>query len=83
MTSVTGVLVLAIQIYLLILLVRVVFSFVSPFPTNPVSRFAWQMTEPVLAPIRRVLPATAGLDLSPLVVFFGGYVLIALLSSLP
>ena len=38
MTSVTGVLVLAIQIYLLILLVRVVFSFVSPFPTNPVSR---------------------------------------------
>ena len=83
MTSVTGLLVLAIQIYLLILLVRVVFSFVSPFPTNPVSRFAWQMTEPVLAPIRRVLPATAGLDFSPLVVFFGGYLLIGLLSSLP
>jgi len=83
MTSVTGLLVLAIQIYLLILLVRVVFSFVSPFPTNPVSRFAWQMTEPVLAPIRRVLPAAAGLDFSPLVVFFGGYLLISLLSSLP
>ena len=83
MSSVAGLLVFVVQIYLLILLVRVVFSFVSPFPTNPVSRFAWLMTEPVLAPIRRVLPAAGGLDFSPLVVFFAGYLLIGLLNSLP
>ena len=82
MSSITGLLVFVVQVYLLILLVRVVFSFVSPFPTNPVSRFAWQLTEPVLAPIRRMLPATAGIDFSPLVVFLGGYLLIGLLNSL-
>jgi YggT family protein len=83
MSSLGGLLAFIVQIYLLILLVRVVFSFVSPFPTNPVSRFAWQLTEPVLAPIRRLLPATAGIDFSPLVVFFGGYLLISVLNSLP
>jgi YggT family protein len=82
MTSFTGLVAGVVQIFLLIVLVRVVFSFVSPFPTNPISRFAWQVTEPVLAPIRRVLPPMSGLDLSPLVVFFGGYLLIGVLNSL-
>ena len=82
MISPTGLLVLIVQIFLFIVLIRVVFSFVSPFPTNPVSRLAWQITEPVLAPIRRLLPPMSGIDLSPLVVFFGGYLLISLLNSL-
>ena len=31
----------------------------------------WRLTEPVLAPIRRILPNFGGLDLSPIVVFLG------------
>lgn len=82
MTSFFGLLALLVQIYLFIVLVRVVFSFVSPFPTNPISRFAWDVTEPVLAPIRRMLPPMSGLDLSPMVVWLAGFILLGLLRSL-
>ena len=82
MSPISGLLVLIVQAFLLIVLVRVVFSFVSPFPTNPVSRFAWQVTEPVLAPIRRLLPPMSGIDFSPLVVWVIAIVLINLLQSL-
>ena len=74
--------VLVIQAFLIIVLIRVVFSFVSPFPTNPVSRFAWRVTEPILAPIRRLLPPMSGLDLSPLIVWLVAIVLIQFLGSL-
>jgi len=70
------------QAFLIIVLIRVVFSFVSPFPTNPVSRLAWQVTEPVLAPIRRLLPPMGGIDLSPMVVGIGAIILISVLNNL-
>jgi YggT family protein len=57
----------------------VVFSWVSPFPTNPVSRLAWRLTEPVLGPIRRALPPMSGIDLSPLVVWLVVIVLLGFL----
>jgi len=70
------------QAFLIIVLIRVVFSFVSPFPTNPLSRLAWQITEPVLAPIRRLLPPMGGIDLSPMVVGIGAIILISVLNDL-
>ena len=82
MTTIVDAITFLIQVFLLIVLIRVVFSFVSPFPTNPISRFAWRVTEPVLAPIRRLLPAMGGLDLSPLVVWLAAIILIQLLGSL-
>ena len=82
MTTFFGLVALLVQIYLFIVLIRVVFSFVSPFPTNPISRFAWDVTEPVLAPIRRLLPPMSGLDLSPMVVWLAGFILLGLLRSL-
>jgi YggT family protein len=81
-TSTIELLALIIQIYLFIVLVRVIFSFVSPFPTNAVSRFAWALTEPVLAPIRRMLPPMSGLDLSPMVVWLAGFLILGVLRSL-
>jgi YggT family protein len=41
---------------------------VNPDPYNPIVRFLHRVTEPVLRPIRYRLPATMGLDLSPIVV---------------
>jgi YggT family protein len=67
--------------FIVIMLIRVIFSWVSPFPTNPVSRFAWVITEPILAPIRRLLPAMAGLDLSPMVALIAAYLLIAFIGD--
>ena len=74
-------LILLLEAYLVVILIRVVFSWVSPFPTNPVSRLAWQLTEPVLGPIRRALPPMSGIDLSPLVVWLVVIVLLGLLRN--
>ena len=57
------------NIYMLILFVRVLLSWVNPNPHNPIVQILDRLTEPVLAPIRRVLPPMGGFDLSPLVVF--------------
>jgi YggT family protein len=81
MGALISLLILLLEAYLIVILVRVVFSWVSPFPTNPVSRLAWQLTEPVLAPIRRALPPMSGIDLSPLVVWLVVIVLLGLLRN--
>jgi YggT family protein len=67
--------------FIIVLLVRVVFSWVSPYPTNSVSRFAFRITEPILAPVRRWIPPISGIDLSPLVVTLAAYFLVAMLRN--
>jgi YggT family protein len=58
------------SLYSWIIIAAALISWVSPDPYNPVVRFLRQVTEPVLAPVRRMLPPwrTGGLDLSPLIV---------------
>lgn len=82
MTAITLLITYALYAFLIVLLVRVAFSWISPFPTNSVSRFAYRVTEPVLAPIRRLLPPVSGIDLSPLVVTLAVYFVIAALRNL-
>ena len=54
-------------LYMWVIIIRAVISWVNPDPWNPIVRFIHQVTEPVLRPIRRRLPAT-GIDFSPLIV---------------
>jgi len=56
-------------IYMLIIIVRALLSWVNPDPYNPIVRFIHRVTEPVLRPIRYRLPThqLGGLDLSPLI----------------
>ena len=82
MRLIASLLTFVIYVFVIVLLVRVVFSWVSPSRTNPVSRFAFQVTEPVLAPVRRRLPPMSGVDLSPLVVTLIAYFLIAALRTI-
>lgn len=51
------------------ILARVIVSWlaVGPRTNNPLVAFIYQITEPILAPIRRVLPRTGMIDLSPMV----------------
>ncbi|TAN64141.1 YggT family protein [bacterium] len=56
------------EIYMWIIIGRAIISWVNPDPYNPIVRFLYQATEPVLYRIRRVLPDLGGLDLSPMVV---------------
>ena len=53
------------------LLVRAVFSWIEPYPKNRVHRLAFQVTEPVLAPVRRLVPPIGGFDIAFLLVFIG------------
>ncbi len=60
---------IVIQIYIIIIIIRALISWVNPDPYNPIVRFLYRVTEPVLRPIRYRLPTVAmGLDLSPVVV---------------
>ena len=56
-----------IDLYSLVVLVAVILSWVALDRRNPLVTITHALTEPVLAPIRRVLPPMAGLDLSPMV----------------
>jgi YggT family protein len=55
------------NIYLWVIIIRAVISWVNPDPYNPIVQFLTRVTEPVLRPLRNVLPAwKLGIDLSPL-----------------
>jgi YggT family protein len=58
------------DIYSWVIIAAALISWVSPDPRNPIVVFLRQVTEPVLAPVRRLLPPwkTGGLDLSPVLV---------------
>jgi YggT family protein len=58
------------DIYSWVIIAAALISWVSPDPRNPIVAFLRQVTEPVLAPVRRLLPPwkTGGLDLSPMIV---------------
>jgi YggT family protein len=50
-----------------LLIARVLLSWTNPTGGGALTAFIYQATEPILAPIRRVLPPTAGIDWSPLI----------------
>ena len=65
-----------ILIFELILLARVIFSWLPPHTRqNQFYSFVYEMTEPILAPVRRHLPTFGGMDFSPLLVFIGLHIL--------
>lgn len=64
-----GLIFLAFRIYEMIILVRVIISWVQVDPYHPIVVWIYRLTEPVLEPIRRIIPfERIGIDLSPLVV---------------
>ena len=60
-----------IDLYSLIVFVAIVMSWMQLPPSNPIARFVHALTEPVLDPLRRVLPSMGGLDFSPMVLLVG------------
>ena len=61
--------------YIWMIIARAILSWVSPDPYNPIVRFLYRVTEPVLRPIRDRLPTFQGLDLSPMLVLLAIYFL--------
>lgn len=67
---VIGLVQLLFDLYIIVLLARVLLSWVQVDPRNPIVNLIHQLTEPLLAPIRRLLPQSGGLDFSPMIAFF-------------
>jgi YggT family protein len=60
---------IALTIYMWIIIIRAVISWVNPDPYNQIVIFLYRVTEPVLRPIRRILPMrNVGIDFSPVIV---------------
>lgn len=68
-----GVLLIIIKIYYYAILASIIMSFVMMFSgsTNPhpLLLLVWQLTEPVMAPVRKMIPSMGGLDFSPIFIF--------------
>ena len=64
-----GALGLLVKIYFYALLATIILSWISPGGSNPAAYLLHQITEPVMATVRSLLPPMGGLDFSPIVVF--------------
>lgn len=59
---------MALYFFMWVIIIRALISWVNPDPYNPIVQFLNRVTEPILYPIRRILPTyTIGIDLSPLI----------------
>ena len=67
--SALGVLGLLVNIYFFALLAMIILSWIAPGSRHPAVYLLHQITEPVMAPVRKMLPPMGGLDFSPILVF--------------
>ena len=70
-----------IYVYIFIIIVQVVISWVNPGAYNPATVIMYQLSEPILRPARRLIPSAGGFDWSPLVVMIALNLAIILLVS--
>lgn len=83
---ITGVLLLAVgevvqlgvYVFIFSMLIRVILSWIQPGGYNPILGLINQLTEPLMAPARRIIPAFGGLDISPMLVFIFLYLTLML-----
>jgi YggT family protein len=63
---------MVLTIYMWVIIARALLTWVNPDPYNPIVRFLYNITEPVLGWVRNRVPVVfGGLDLSPLLVLLG------------
>ena len=55
------------ELYMYVVIARAVISWVNPDPWNPIVQFLEKVTEPALAPIRRMIGWRLGVDVSPII----------------
>lgn len=70
---------LVINIFLVAIIAQALMSWINPDPYNPAMQLLRSLTQPLLEPAQRLIPPIGGLDLSPMLVILGIYVLKMLL----
>ncbi len=71
--AVAEVLDIALSLYMWVIIIAALISWVNPDPYNPIVRFLYKATDPVLRPIRRVIGTFGGIDVSPIIVILAIY----------
>ncbi|AIZ35138.1 YggT family protein [Pseudomonas sp. K1(2024)] len=67
--AILGITSLFLKIFWVAMIVMVIVSWIAPNSHNPAAELAYQISEPVLAPFRRLVPNLGGLDISPIFAF--------------
>ena len=67
--GVLGVVALLVQMYFFALLAMIILSWVAQGSRHPAIFLLYQITEPLMAPVRKILPPMGGLDFSPILAF--------------
>jgi YggT family protein len=81
-STLIGIVNLLTTLFVILILARALISWVNLDPYHPVVQFLHNTTEPILAPVRRVIPVVGMMDLSPIVVLIGAKILEQILISL-
>ena len=67
--SIATILHILLNLYMWIFIIRALISWVSPDPYNPIVRFLYNITDPVMYRVRRYLPLNfGGIDLTPMII---------------
>jgi YggT family protein len=78
-----GIFISLINVYIWVIIIAALLSFVNPDPFNPVVQFLYRATNPAYAFVRKYIPTTmGGLDFAPLIIIVGLQILIVVLSSI-
>ena len=67
-SGIAAVLDMLVSLFLFLIIIRAIISWVNPDPYNPIVRFLVQSTDPLINPVRRYVPTFGGIDFSPIVV---------------
>ncbi|MEN6391031.1 MAG: YggT family protein [Syntrophomonas sp.] len=65
----------ALWVYKWLVVIRCILSFIPHNPYQPIIKFIYDVTEPLMAPFRRLLPGAGGVDFSPMLLFLVIYFL--------
>jgi YggT family protein len=63
------------------IIIRALMSWFNPSPENPIARIVYEITEPVIAPLRRIIPRIGMIDITPIVAILLMQVLESVLTS--
>jgi YggT family protein len=64
--SIIELVILSLNLFFFVILIRVILSWVAPGNYNPVTALIGTLSEPILRPFRRLIPSVGGLDISPI-----------------
>ena len=81
MYSLIGLLSILIRLLQILFIARFIAQLIDMRGGNPITRFLIDVTEPILAPIRRLLPSAGGIDFSPTIVLLGLFLLQMVIAS--